>query len=57
MSEITKGERTKVRNCFEQKKANKNEQRQPKKKKDRRKFNRIIEETKRDRTCTKSNPI
>lgn len=33
MSEITKGERTKVRNCFEQKKANKNEQRQPKKKK------------------------
>lgn len=32
MSEITKGERKKVRNCFEQKKANKNEQRQPKKK-------------------------
>lgn len=54
MSEITKGERKKVRNCFEQKKANKtNNDNQ----KDRRKFNRIIEETKRDRTCTKDNPI
>lgn len=57
MSEITKGERKKVRNCFEQKKANKTNNDNQKKKKDRRKFNRIIEETKRDRTCTKDNPI